>query len=86
MADELRGINRLIERWSFTNETDRLSAGQYFWQDIGKVGYQQDTQQYWRLVSPTPTWQQLGQPETVVADGIGELVFNDTDGDLVFVG
>jgi len=43
--------NYLAFRWNLP-----LVASQYFNQDIGKVAYQQDTGQYWRLMSTAPTW------------------------------
>jgi hypothetical protein len=34
--------------------------------DIGKIAYQVDTKQYWRLLSTAPTWGQINPPTVVV--------------------
>jgi hypothetical protein len=56
MADEPRGQDWLIERFTFAAAAARTGATGFFNQDIGKLGYQQDTGQWWRLLTPAPTW------------------------------
>jgi hypothetical protein len=60
MADEPRGIDHPIERWTFANAAARIAATGLFNQDVGKLAFQQDTSQYFRLVDTTPTWQVIG--------------------------
>jgi hypothetical protein len=58
----------VIENWSFANATARLANGLYINpDDLGKIGYQQDSFTYWRLIlitnpgaAATPTWQAVG--------------------------
>jgi hypothetical protein len=33
--------------------------------DVGRIAFQTDTGQYWRLTAITPTWQLIGPPTTV---------------------
>jgi len=57
MADEPRGLDSLVERFTFANAAARTAAGPYFNQDIGKLAWQQDTQELWRLTAISPlTW------------------------------
>lgn len=87
MADEPRGLDTLVERWTFANDASRLAMSAAFSQDIGKLAFQQDSGQYWRLISVKPMiWQQIGP--TLVSSGLPspEIVFADEDGDLVYPG
>jgi hypothetical protein len=58
MSDLIDGLNHPIARWTFANSTERAAAGNYFEQDIGKLGYQRDNGCYYQLtdVGTTPTW------------------------------
>ncbi len=49
-------LNHILENWVFANAAARVAAGSYVTADIGKVAYQTDTGQYWRLTATTPTW------------------------------
>lgn len=61
MADESQGLDKLIERWKFANAAARIAAVGLFYQDIGKIAYQQDEGSYWRLTSINPTgWSLIG--------------------------
>lgn len=53
-------LNHRLESWVFTNTAARIAPGSYSTQDLGRVGFQSDTGQYWRLLSTTPTWQLIG--------------------------
>lgn len=67
MSDLIDGLNRPIERWTFTTATTRAVAGNYTHQDIGKLAYQSDYGTYYRLtaVGATPTWASILKPATV---------------------
>src|SRR5215831_16926354 len=54
MADEPRGLDTLFERFTYANASARTSAGPFFNQDVGKIGYQQDTGVYYRLTAINP--------------------------------
>jgi|SRR5215471_18165911 len=57
MADEQRGLDTLIERFTFADAAARTGATGLFNQDIGKIAYQTDTGIYYRLTSLSPlTW------------------------------
>jgi hypothetical protein len=43
----------------FANAAARIAAGSYVSADVGRIGYQTDTGDYWRLLSATPTWKRL---------------------------
>ncbi|SRR6266542_65441 len=60
MADEPRGIDRPVERWTFATASARTSAAGFFNQDIGKLAYQQDDGILWRLTDPAPAWAPIG--------------------------
>ena len=53
-------INHRLESWVFTNTAARIAPGSYSSQDIGRICFQSDTGQYWRLLTTTPTWQLIG--------------------------
>jgi hypothetical protein len=55
-------INHRLESWAFANAAARTAAGAYVAGDIGRIGFQNDTAQYWRLISTTPTWALIGPP------------------------
>lgn len=57
MKHQELALNHRLESWVFTNTAARIAAGSYSTPDIGRVGFQSDTGQYWRLLSTTPTWQ-----------------------------
>ena len=52
-------INHRLESWVFTNAAARVAAGSYVSTDVGRIGYQTDSGDYWRLLSTTPTWKRL---------------------------
>ena len=67
----------VAENWSFANLAARQAIGTYATADIGKIGYQQDNNTYWRLVnvtSPggtaTPTWKPLNSITIEVGIGL----------------
>lgn len=86
MADEPRGLDTLIEAWRFADNAARLASTGYFYQDIGKLAYQDDTGQYWRLLWPQPP-QWFAINDLVSSGGANpETVFADEDGDFVLAG
>ena len=50
-------LNHILESWVYANATARTTAGGFVTGDIGRISYQTDTGQYWRLTATTPTWQ-----------------------------
>jgi hypothetical protein len=52
---DLTIIHRL-ESWIYPNAGARISATGFVAEDIGRIAYQTDTGQYWRLTDPAPTW------------------------------
>lgn len=61
-------INHILESWQFANAAARNAAGTYASGDVGRVSFQMDTGQYYRLTSPAPTWQLIA-PYTPLAVG-----------------
>lgn len=53
-------INHILESWVYANATARTTAGGFVSGDIGRISYQTDTGQYWRLTATTPAWQLIG--------------------------
>ena len=43
-------------RWTYANAAARTGATGFSANDIGQLGYQSDTQTYWRLQTTAPTW------------------------------
>jgi hypothetical protein len=52
--------NHILESWVYANAAARTGATGFVAGDAGRVSFQQDTKQYWRLVDITPTWTLLG--------------------------
>ena|SRR5215472_16727217 len=80
MADEPRGLNLLVERFTFANAAARTSAGPYFNQDIGKLAWQQDTQEYWRLTAISPLTWLLVSPGTDLVPGANTNIIYNNNG------
>jgi hypothetical protein len=59
-------INHRMESWVFANAAARNTAGTYVSGDIGRISYQTDTKQYWRLMSTTPTWSNVSAGTTTL--------------------
>jgi hypothetical protein len=53
-------VNHRLESWSYANAAARTGASGFTSDDVGKVAYQQDTGEYWRLTATTPTWALIG--------------------------
>lgn len=51
--------NHILESWVYANAAARTTATGFVSIDIGRIAYQSDTKQYWRLASTAPTWQPL---------------------------
>jgi hypothetical protein len=56
-------INHILESWVYANASARLTATGFLSTDIGRVAYQSDTGQYWRLASTAPTWNPVDHSE-----------------------
>lgn len=48
--------NHILESWVYANAAARTSASGFVTADVGRIAYQTDTGQYWRLTSTAPTW------------------------------
>jgi hypothetical protein len=49
-------LNHRLESWVYANTAARTGATGFVAGDIGRIAYQTDTGQYWRLTATTPTW------------------------------
>lgn len=47
----------VLENWTYATAAARTGATGFVTADLGKIAYQQDTGQYYRLTAITPTWQ-----------------------------
>jgi len=56
-------INHILESFVYANAAARNAATGFVAGDVGRIAYQIDTGQYFRLLSTTPTWQLIG-PQT----------------------
>jgi hypothetical protein len=59
MTHQTLTFNHRLESWVFANAAARNAAGTYVAADVGRIGYQTDSGDYWRLLSVTPTWKRL---------------------------
>jgi hypothetical protein len=48
--------NHILESWVYANASARNAATGFVTADVGKIAYQSDTGEYWRLTATTPTW------------------------------
>ncbi len=72
------GLNQPVEHWQFSNAASRTGATGFFSQDIGKLGYQTDTGQYYRLIDLTPGWQlfpNAGAVTAIITDAVNSVVY-----------
>ena len=51
--------NHILERWVYANAAARTGASGFVTGDVGKIAYQTDTGQYWRLLTVAPTWAEI---------------------------
>jgi len=49
--------NHILESWVYANAAARSAATGFVTADIGRIAFQTDTGQYWRLIATTPAWQ-----------------------------
>ena len=48
--------NNIVESYTYANTAARTGATGFVPGDVGKLAYQTDTAQYWRLTATTPAW------------------------------
>lgn len=48
--------NHILENWTYADAAARTGATGFVAADVGKIAYQTDTGEYWRLTATTPTW------------------------------
>jgi hypothetical protein len=55
-------INHILESWVYADAAHRTGASGFAPGDVGRISYQTDTKQYWRLtaVGPPPGWTLVG--------------------------
>src|SRR5215472_15123594 len=51
-----QSYNHRLETWVYANASARTSATGFVTGDLGKIAYQTDTGEYYRLTATTPTW------------------------------
>jgi hypothetical protein len=49
-------INHILESWTYANAAARTSATGFLSGDVGRIAYQTDTGEYFRLTAVTPAW------------------------------
>jgi hypothetical protein len=52
-------LNHRLESWVYANAAARTGATGFVAGDVGRISYQSDTGDYWRLTATTPTWAKL---------------------------
>jgi hypothetical protein len=57
-------INHRLESWVYANAAARTGATGFVAGDVGRISFQTDTGQYWRLLTTAPTWQLISPPVT----------------------
>jgi hypothetical protein len=56
-------VNHILESWVYADAAHRNSATGFVAGDIGRISFQTDTGQYFRLTATTPSWELIG-PQT----------------------
>lgn len=56
MEHQTLTINHRLESWVYADDGARTGATGFNGGDVGRIGYQSDTGQYWRLTATAPTW------------------------------
>jgi hypothetical protein len=56
MIHPLSTYNHILENWVYASAAARTGATGFLAGDVGKIAYQSDLGQYWRLTATTPTW------------------------------
>jgi hypothetical protein len=59
MIHQALTLNHRLESWVFVNATARNAAGTYVAADVGRIAFTNDSADYWRLLTVTPTWKRL---------------------------
>jgi hypothetical protein len=52
-------LNHRLESWVYPDAPSRTGATGFVSGDVGRIAYQTDTGEYWRLTATTPTWQKI---------------------------
>lgn len=61
-------INHRLESWVYANAAARTGATGFVAGDVGRIAFQTDTGQYWRLTDDSPvTWALIGPPTALPA-------------------
>jgi hypothetical protein len=62
-------LNHRLESWVYANAAARTGATGFVAGDVGRIAYQTDTGEYWRLTATTPTWAKAGGSGFGITDG-----------------
>jgi hypothetical protein len=62
-------INHRLESWIYPDAASRIAASGFVAGDIGRISYQSNTGDYWRLLSTTPTWKRLNGSAAAIQSG-----------------
>jgi hypothetical protein len=60
-------------KWIYANAATRTAATGFLAADVGKIGYQTDTQAYYTLTASTPTWTALPYTASPLVSRAGHL-------------
>jgi hypothetical protein len=55
-------LNHRLESYVYANAAARTGASGFVSGDVGRIAFQTDTGQYWRLTTTTPAWQIIASP------------------------
>ena len=70
--------NHLLESWTYANAAARTGATGFSLGDVGRIAYQTDTGQYWRLINSAPVWQIIAPPIAPVYASLQTVAANPT--------
>jgi len=73
---QLRGAPRRLEAWIFSNAVSRAGLVGATIDDVGKIGYQEDDNTYWRLADYAPvSWLRVGPDPAEPIEGTGDKYY-----------
>jgi hypothetical protein len=81
-------LNHRLESWVYANAAARTGATGFVAGDVGRIAYQTDTGEYWRLTATTPTWATVSvlSPATFATGGALSPTGTTTTGTGVMMG
>jgi hypothetical protein len=79
-------LNHRLETWVYANAAARTGATGFVAGDVGRIAYQTDTGEYYRLTATTPTWALIALPTTATYVGAQQSPTGTTSGTGVMCG